>query len=320
MLKINQIPENTIIDLFTQQAKKTPNHIALAYRETEISYQELDELSNKFSNYITNYHEVDLNDLVSVVIDTTHWVIISFLGILKSGAAYVPIDPNYPKQRRDYIEEDSQCKLTIDNAFIAEFKRSEPQLSATINHNIKPSPNSLCYVIYTSGTTGNPKGVMLEHRNVTSLLHSGDTLYDFNETDIWCMFHSYCFDVSVWEMYGALFFGGKLIVLDKPIIKDAFKFLEFLENEKITILNQTPSAFINLVETTKDVPKPLLHLRYIIFAGEALYPTYLKDWFKQYPKTKFINMYGITEITVHAMYKEIGKLEIDGNISNIGTP
>ncbi|WP_052825919.1 type I polyketide synthase [Neotamlana nanhaiensis] len=318
MTKINHIPEYTIIDLFQKQVEKTPNNIALVYNKTKITYKELDILSNQFSNYITSSFTVGLDDLVSVTIDTNHWIIIAFLGILKSGAAYVPIDPNYPKQRRDYIQQDSKCKLTVDNDFVNAFIDNQKTQSKSLEHNITPKVNSLCYVIYTSGTTGNPKGVMLEHRNITSLLFSGDTLYDFNENDVWCMFHSFCFDVSVWEMYGALFFGGKLIILDKPIIKDAIKFLTFLEEEKITILNQTPSAFINLVETTSHITKPDLALRYIIFAGEALYPKYLKTWYNRYPKTKFINMYGITEITVHAMYKEIGETEIDGNISNIG--
>lgn len=309
----------TIIDLFLSQVKKTPNNIALVFENKNITYKELDNLSNKFANHVINSHDVKVNDLVSVILERSDWIIISLLGILKSGAAYVPIEPNYPDKRKNYIIDDSQCKITIDQNFINNFIDEINSISNKPNNTVKIRPDGLCYVIYTSGTTGNPKGVMIEHRNVVSLLYNGKPLYNFSENDVWCMFHSFCFDVSVWEMYGSLLFGGKLIMIPQSIVKDPFEFLSFLSKEGITILNQTPSAFITLIESTKNLDKINLKVRYVIFAGEALYPKYLSEWHKKYPSVKFVNMYGITEITVHATFKEITNSEIESNESNIGT-
>ena len=309
----------SIVDLFLEQVKKTPKHIAVAFEDKTITYQELNRLSTQFANYIADSHDVKVNDLVGVMLERSEWVIVTAIGILKAGAAYVPIEPDYPEKRKNYIIEDSACKITIDSDFINQFIKEIDSLSPILNDAIKILPESLCYVIYTSGTTGNPKGVMIEHRNVVSLLFTGKYRYHFNETDVWCMFHSFCFDVSVWEMYGSLLFGGKLIVISKETTKDPFVFLSFLSTEGITILNQTPSAFINLIDSTQYLNKVNLNIRYIVFAGEALYPKYLKKWHEQYPDIKFINMYGITEITVHATFKEIKKQEIESNQSNVGT-
>lgn len=315
----NFYEEKTLVDLFTIQAKKTPNNTAVAFNDKTITYKELDTLSTKLSNYITNHHDVEVNDLVAVMLERSEWVVITAIAILKSGAAYVPIEPDYPEKRKNYIINDSQCRITINPDFINKFLEEIDSFSSVRNNSIKILPENLCYVIYTSGTTGNPKGVMIEHRNVISLLFHGKYLYKFDENDVWCMFHSFCFDVSVWEMYGSLLFGGKLIVVSKTTVKDPFEFLSFISKEGITILNQTPSAFINLIDSTENVNKVDLNIRYVIFAGEALYPKHLARWHKQYPDIKFINMYGITEITVHATFKEIKNREIESNQSNIGT-
>ena len=179
---------------------------------------------------------------------------------------------------------------------------------------------SLAYIIYTSGTTGKPKGVMIEHRNVVRLLFNSKMQFDFNDKDVWTMFHSVCFDFSVWEMYGALLYGGKLIVVPKLTARDTREFLKLLKREKATVLNQTPSAFHNLINEELQFEESELGIRYVIFGGEALKPIILKDWKNKYPHTKLINMYGITETTVHVTYKEITDYEIENNISNIGVP
>ncbi|HLP62755.1 MAG TPA: AMP-binding protein, partial [Candidatus Deferrimicrobium sp.] len=176
------------------------------------------------------------------------------------------------------------------------------------------------YVIFTSGTTGKPKGVLVEHRNLISLMKAGSDLFGYNCRDVWSMFHSFCFDFSVWEMYGALLYGGRLIVIPKMIVRDPGQFLHVLLNQKVTILNQTPSAFYNLIDEALKNQSNRLCLRYIIFGGEALKPARLKGWWSKYPGIKLVNMFGITETCVHVTYKEIGDPEIKGNISNIGKP
>jgi iturin family lipopeptide synthetase C len=152
------------------------------------------------------------------------------------------------------------------------------------------------------------------------LLFNDEFQFTFGPTDVWTMFHSHCFDFSVWEIYGAILFGGKLIIVPRMKAIDTSSFLKMLKEEKVTVLNQTPSAFYNLVSTELQQPDSALQLRYVIFGGEALAPIKLKEWWNKYPGIKLINMFGITETTVHVTYKEIGAFEINNNISNIGKP
>jgi amino acid adenylation domain-containing protein len=181
-------------------------------------------------------------------------------------------------------------------------------------------PQDLAYIIYTSGTTGQPKGTLVEHRNITGLMKTGKALFDYNDQDVWTMYHSYCFDFSVWEMYGALLHGGRLVLIPFMITRDPRQYLEILRKERVTILNQTPAIFYHLVQEEIMIPTKGLDIRFVIFGGEALTPGKLKPWKEKYPGTRLINMYGITETTVHVTFKEITQREIDLNISNIGTP
>jgi amino acid adenylation domain-containing protein len=194
--------------------------------------------------------------------------------------------------------------------------------SATRVENPEPLsyPGDTAYIIFTSGSTGKPKGVMVEHRNVVRLLFNDKFQFSFNDRDVWTMFHSYCFDFSVWEMYGALLYGGKLIIVPRMVARDPVVFLGILKREQVTVLNQTPSAFYNLIEEAIKSDKNELNLRYVVFGGEALKPVKLRKWKEKYPGVKLINMFGITETTVHVTYKEIGDNEINFNISNIGVP
>ena len=313
-----EYPKNkTIVDLFLEQVNRTPNGIAVVFNDQKLTYSELDVLSNQLANYLINKHNVIVGDLVGIMLGRSEMLIVCIMGVLKSGAAYVPIDPEYPEQRISYIQNDSKCKVTLDSNLFDDFFRNNEVFSSELPKNVSLNPSSLCYIIYTSGTTGNPKGVMIEHRNVVRLFYNKSQLFDFNENDVWSLFHSFCFDFSIWEIFGALLFGGKLIVVSELIAKDPFEFITLIVEEGITVLNQTPSSFINLMSNVnnKDIN---LKLRYIIFGGEALYPKCLEKWFYQFPNIKFINMYGITETTVHVTYKEITESDIQSNISNIG--
>ncbi len=205
------------------------------------------------------------------------------------------------------------------------YKRNKYQFSNTAISNreianpvVKIKPSDLAYMIYTSGTTGKPKGVLVEHRNVVRLFRNDKPLFDFNDRDVWSMFHSYCFDFSVWEMYGALLSGGKLVIVPSLVAKDPNAFRELLIRENVTVLNQTPSSFYNVINAEFESETPELNVRYVIFGGEALSPGKLNNWRNRYPQIKLINMYGITETTVHVTYKEITEREIEINSSSIG--
>lgn len=329
---VNYNEQETIVSLFKKAVNDFPQNCAFKVGEKEITYAALDEKSGQLARILKDEHQVQAEDLIVLHTERTEWMIIAILGVLKAGAAYVPIDPSYPASRIEYILNDSQSKLLLFDGELSDATQVLiPTNTVCVNletinfsgeiHSADVHPEHLAYVIYTSGTTGNPKGVLIEHRNVNRLLFNEEDLFDFNENDAWSLFHSYCFDFSVWEMYGALLKGGKLVMVPKEIAQDSTAFFDFLYHEKITLLNQTPTAFRSLsLVNNKRFDSINLAVRYVIFGGEALMPEILEPWKKAYPSCKLINMYGITETTVHVTYKEITENEIQTNKSIIGDP
>ena len=274
---------------------------------------------------------VKADSLVGLLIDRSVETIVGIMGILKAGGAYLPIDVDYPEERIRFMVDDSGISILLTTAPYQDKAPAGPEALLidlvtdvasvmVASDDRRSGPGNLCYVIYTSGTTGKPKGVMVEHRNVVRLLVNSKFQFDYTPQDVWTMFHSHCFDVSVWEIFGALFYGGKLIIIPKALARDTAGFLDLLRKKHVTVLSQTPSAFYNLIQEELFRTDQALRLKYVIFAGEALSPGKLKNWWKRYPETRLINMYGITETTVHATYKEITGKEIDNNISNVGRP
>ncbi|MEP6803425.1 MAG: amino acid adenylation domain-containing protein, partial [Flavobacterium sp.] len=316
---VNYPTGKTIIDLFEEQVARTPHNIAVVFEDKVLTYNQLNEQANQLGHYIRENNNVQPDDLIGIKLERSEKMIISIFAVLKSGGAYVPIDPGYPQERIEYIEKDSNSKFVIDEEELELFYKQQDHYSK-LNPKKINSPENLAYVIYTSGTTGNPKGTLLEHKNVVRLFFTDKSLFDFDENDVWTMFHSYAFDFSVWEINGALLFGGKLVVVPKIIAQNTPAFLELLYDQSVTILNQTPSSFYNLIQYQKIEAGKDYKLRYVIFGGEALNPSLLADWHKRYPNTRLINMYGITETTVHVTYKEIGANEIASEQSNIGKP
>ncbi|MDP4179622.1 MAG: amino acid adenylation domain-containing protein [Bacillota bacterium] len=318
----------TIHQLFENQAEKNPDNIAVVFEKKQLTYKELNEKANQLARLLCK-KGVKSDSIVAIMFDRSIEMIVGILAVLKAGGAYLPIDPEYPPDRIGFMLNDSETNILLTHEKYAFDIRFDGEIikvdEAVYNGEVsnlenKNSSNDLAYIIYTSGTTGKPKGVMIEHRNVVRLLFNDKFQFDFKETDIWTMFHSYCFDFSVWEMYGALLYGGKLVVVPKMTARDPKQYLSLLKEHKVTVLNQTPTAFYNLaLEETYNEEKEL-KIRYVIFGGEALSPAMLKEWRNKYKDSRFINMYGITETTVHVTYKEITDKEIESNISNIGKP
>ncbi|WP_189027807.1 non-ribosomal peptide synthetase, partial [Paenibacillus albidus] len=321
--------DKTLHQLFEEQTLKTPNNIAVTFEDSQMNYEQLNCRANQLAR-VLQFKGVKTDELVGIVMDRSIEMIISILAILKSGAAYLPIDPSYPDERIRYMLDESGCRFLliqeplIDQKLFAgeQINLNDPGLNAWEMNNLELviRPSDLAYVIFTSGSTGKPKGVMIEHRNVVQLMKHTNSPFDFSERDVWTMFHSYCFDFSVWEMYGALLHGGELVIVPKITAQDTRTFLELVRSHGVTVLNQTPTAFYQFIREAMEEGSSEIGLRYVIFGGEALNPIMLNEWKKRYPSTKLVNMYGITETTVHVTYKEIGEIETDMNVSNIGRP
>ncbi|MBD5797972.1 hypothetical protein BHU24_24510 [Bacillus pseudomycoides] len=325
-----KFPSNkNIHQLFEEQAECVPDNIAVVFENKELTYRELNERANQLARTL-KFRGIQENQLVGIMVERSLEMVIGILAILKAGGAYVPIDPNYPEERINHMIQDSGIKelliqehikerVTFEGTYII-LDTHESYHEDVSNLNVKVDSTQLAYVIYTSGTTGKPKGTLIEHKNVVRLLFNSKNLFDFNASDTWTMFHSFCFDFSVWEMYGALLYGGKLVIVPQLTAKSPEEFLQLLKSHGVTILNQTPTYFYQLLHEELQYNRKELNLRKIIFGGEALNPSMLKEWRLKYPSTQLINMYGITETTVHVTYKEITENEIGEGKSNIGKP
>ncbi|RMZ58234.1 amino acid adenylation domain-containing protein [Chryseobacterium nematophagum] len=334
----------TIHELFERQVEKTPDHIALVYEDVKLTYRELNERSNQLAHYLLQNYDIKPDELIPLCLERSEQMLIGILGVLKSGGAYVPMDPNYPMDRIEHILGDTRARLVLveentkdrlyeykelidteaesSNLSIISLNSSEMKAElnsySTANPNTEVSSGDLSYVIYTSGTTGKPKGVMIEHKNVVRLFSATDHWYGFTDKDVWSLFHSYVFDVSVWEMWGALLHGGKLLIPSVEQTKDLYLFFDLCYRNNLTVLCKTPTAFYQFIEVALSKDVELSDLRYVIFAGEALNFASLEPWYGRYSEAPLlINMYGTTETTVHASYRVLDSGEL-GNSSMVG--
>jgi amino acid adenylation domain-containing protein len=329
----------SLIQWFERQALQTPDHIAVqgaAADGQSFTYRELDERANQLAGCLLE-RGLQTGDPVGIYMDRTIHVVVSILGVLKAGAAYVPLDDMYPDERVAFMIRDAQIGYLVARADkadgldldasvqVVDLDRDAASIGQCSRGNSKhgAGPDDPAYIIYTSGSTGRPKGVIVTHANVTRLLRSTERWFGFNHSDTWSLFHSYAFDFSVWEIWGALLYGGRLVVVPQQLSRSPADFLELLEREKVTVLNQTPSAFHQLISADAEAePKRALALRYVIFGGEALDYERLRPWFERHADTSplLVNMYGITETTVHATYRPIRVSDLDRRGSLIGEP
>jgi amino acid adenylation domain-containing protein len=319
---------------FEEQVERTPDGIAVVYENQQLTYRELNNRANQLANYLITLG-VRADALVGICIERSIDTIVGILGILKAGGAYVPLDPSNPQDRLEYILKNAQVQILVthstllnilpecdrvvcldtEDRAIAEYPETNPVVNVN-SHN-------LAYIIYTSGSTGKPKGVLVNHDNVVRLFTATESWYHFNEKDVWTLFHSFAFDFSVWEIWGALCYGGRIVVVPYLVSRDTEAFYNLLIAEHVTVLNQTPSAFYQLIEADENSKlREKLNLRLVIFGGEALNLSNLKPWFDRHGDQlpQLVNMYGITETTVHVTYRPLTLADVRATGSLIGRP
>nr|WP_286159280.1 non-ribosomal peptide synthase/polyketide synthase [Janthinobacterium sp. HH01] len=313
-----------------RQVQARPDATALLFGDESLSYAQLNLRANRLAHRLITLG-VGPDVKVGIAVERSLEMMVGLLAILKAGGAYVPLDPEYPSDRLAYMMADSGIVLLLTHSVLKDglppadgvqvLELDALDLSREPEHNpqVAVHAENLAYVIYTSGSTGRPKGAQLSHRNVGRLLKGTEAWFEFGAQDVWTMFHSYAFDFSVWEIFGALCTGGQLVIVPYWISRSPEDFLQLLRRHQVTVLNQTPSAFGQLMHVP-GLYDERLALRAVIFGGEALDPQRLKPWMAQWGdrQPRLINMYGITETTVHVTYREITAADLDSQRSPVG--
>src|SRR5205807_430595 len=324
----------SLAEEFEKQVERRGEAIAVSFGEEEVSYGELNERANQVGHYLRE-KGVGRETLVGVCMERSAELVVVLLGILKAGGAYVPLDPRYPRERLGFMVKDAGVGVLVTESQYAELVGQEgvavvsvdlerATISAQSRENLKlgVSGEQLAYVIYTSGSSGEPKGMMITHGNVGRLFAATAEQFDFSEQDVWTLFHSYGFDFSVWEMWGALLHGGRVVVVPYWVSRSPEGMLELLRQERVSVLNQTPSAFRQLQEAEAAGGEGAeLALRAVIFGGEALELPSLSGWFERHgeERPQLVNMYGIPETTVRVTYRRLGAADAEaGGGSVIG--
>ncbi|MFB6815389.1 amino acid adenylation domain-containing protein [Streptomyces sp. NPDC056347] len=314
---------------FAEVAARVPDSIAVTDGTRELTYSELDRAANRLAHRLRRAG-AGPETLVALCTERTADLVVGLLGILKTGAGYVPLDPRYPLERLDRMLADAGCDLLVGEEIAGLAVRTvpptEPDASTHRDVDTAPEagaePSNAAYVIYTSGSTGRPKGVVVEHAQVISLFAATDQEFDFSGDDVWTMFHSIAFDFSVWELWGALLYGGRLVVVPYALSRDPDAFLRLLIDERVTRLSQTPSAFRQLARAAEVAGFPATALRTVVFGGEKLAGAVLRSWVEGYGDAapELVNMYGITETTVHVTFRRVSQSDLYRTDSPIGRP
>ncbi|MFD9397178.1 amino acid adenylation domain-containing protein, partial [Streptomyces sp. NPDC060000] len=318
--------DRCVHELFAEQAARTPDAAALTCGATTLSYRELDERANRIAHHLVAAG-AGPESIVGVCLERGPDLVPVLLGVLKSGAAYLPLDPVNPAERLAYMLADAQASLLVTHSGVPELEFTGGRVvldrdAEAIDARPATAPqaavraDNLVYVIYTSGSTGLPKGVSLTHANVVRLFSATREQVQFSSDDVWTLFHSYAFDVSVWEMWGALLHGGRLVVVAPEVSRSPHDMLDLLVRERVSVLCQTPSAFRALAALAGDSADGTqvdgLALRTVVFAGERLDMSELEPWTTRFGvrRPTLVNMYGPTEITVYATYHRIGEWDL----------
>jgi len=316
--------------LFEARAGERPEAPALTWEGESLSYGELEERSRRLAGRLQSLG-VGPEVRVALLLERSSDQVVAILATLRAGGVYVPLDPEHPEERLSFVLEETAAPVVLVTPETVGKVPSGVKIEAVDvaavdeETDFKPpalAPENAAYVIYTSGSTGRPKGVVVGHGNAVRLFTATDDWFGFRSDDVWTLFHSYAFDFSVWELWGALAYGGRLVVVPYLTSRDPAAFRELVETEGVSVLNQTPSAFRQFIAADGAAPGEYA-LRHVVFGGEALEPESLRPWFEKHgdERPRLVNMYGITETTVHVTHRPLSRVDLEaGRGSRIGEP
>ena len=332
---LEQKSSDTIVSVFEEVVKEYPDKVAISASNNNIAYSELNQRVNALSSMLI-VKTADKGEHVVIVLESSISFIVSVLACLKAGLTYIPINPELPSKYIEFIINDSSPSIILVNN--KSIKQIQFHLQKTINiddvdngynvinnfgRNIRP--DNTAYIVYTSGTTNEPKGVLVSHASIVELHKATKYIYNISQNDTGLLFHSMSFDFSIWEIFSSLLNGARLVIMGPNIVRLPQKTWKFIIENKVTILNQTPSSMVQLIAYISSLSKTELKknkLRLIILGGEALYPKKFTKCFDLLgaSKVEIYNMYGITEGSIHCTFKKITVKTSSANISNIGKP
>jgi amino acid adenylation domain-containing protein len=299
--------DKTIHELFEEQVERRPDGVSIV-GSRQLTYKELNEKSDRLAHYLRE-KGVEPDTIVALMMDRSLEMIIGILGILKSGAAYLPIDPDYPEERKQYMLADSGARVLVSD--LSELSEEFP---AHLTHLTRPT--HLCYVIYTSGTTGKPKGVLTTHSNVTRVVRNTNYI-EITPRDRVLQLSNYAFDGSVFDIYGALLNSAALVMIEGENVLSVEGLAEVIKKEGITVFFVTTALFNTLVDLD---PGCLVYIRKVLFGGERVSIEHSGKLLEYLGKNKIIHVYGPTETTVYAAYYFIDSIDKTAGTIPIGKP
>jgi amino acid adenylation domain-containing protein len=299
--------DKTVKDLFEEQVSKTPGSTALVFEETTLSYKELNGKSNQLARYLRKKHTIKTGDLIGIKLERSEWIIIAILGVLKSGGAYVPIDPEYPEERISYMLSDSRCKVLIDEQELENFRKEKDKYTGKNLKSINKS-GDLAYVMYTSGSTGTPKGVMIEHSSIVRLVKLTNYV-TLTGKETLLSTGAVSFDATTFEYWSMLLNGGRLVMCGQEVLLNFRQLAEEINQREVDIMWFTSGWLNELVDRNIAIFKGL---KTVLAGGDKLSAVHINALRLQYPCLKIINGYGPTENTTFSL-----TYPIDSVLANI---
>lgn len=306
--------DKTIAILFEEQAAQTPDSVALVFEDRQLTYRQLNGISNQFAHYLRTNYNIQAGDILAVSLQRSEWLVITMMALLKAGVAYLPIDPEYPEQRIDYILADSQCKVLIDHKELENFQQQKDHPDG--NPTSINSSGDLACIIYTSGSTGGPKGCMLEHKGVVNHLFSKINLLQLDASSVICHSSQLHFVGGIWQLWAPLIVGAKVVLCNNEELKDMTQLLRKAALHEARVLEVIPSQLNEWLLAESSIN--LHHLHKLILTGEKLSPHFVNQCYQGNRHLQIINTYGQTECSDVTTFYNIPQ-NADSKIL-IGTP